>query len=150
MVSANKKIATSLYLTLILTLLILDGKIRAQDVTNEGVVTYSYKNNGKVMEDASLKMYYKDGVVGYESTYRRSSAIKERQYLNYNDKSSYQVLNANSEERYFTTMDPTTIYGRSTMFQLAQGGLTNVKVLFGDPTMTCYAPDWIEPTPVEG
>ncbi|MDG6229221.1 MAG: hypothetical protein QCH96_04595 [Candidatus Thermoplasmatota archaeon] len=60
-----------------------------------------------------------------------------------------------SESRYqwifnrdFTTMDPTALYGRSTMFQLTQGGLTNVKVLYGDPTMTCYAPDWIEPTPI--
>jgi len=50
--------------------------------------------------------------------------------------------------RDFTTLDPTTLYGRSTLFQLPQGGLTNVKVLYGDPTMTCYAPDWIEPLPV--
>lgn len=51
--------------------------------------------------------------------------------------------------RDFTTLDPTTLYGRSSMFQLDQGGLTNVKVLYGDPTLTCYAPDWIEPTPIE-
>ena len=50
--------------------------------------------------------------------------------------------------RDFTTLDPTTLYGRSTLFQLDQGGLTNVKVLFGDPTLTCYSPDWIEPLPV--
>jgi hypothetical protein len=47
--------------------------------------------------------------------------------------------------RDFTTLDPTTLYGRSTLFQ---GGLTNVKVLYGDPTMTIYAPDWIEPIPI--
>jgi hypothetical protein len=51
--------------------------------------------------------------------------------------------------RDFTTCDPTTLYGRSTLFQLAQGGLTNVKVLYGDPTMTCYSPDWVEPVPVK-
>ena len=45
----------------------------------------------------------------------------------------------------YTTMDPNTLYGRSTMFQ---GGLTNVKVLYGDPTIQCYSPDWIEPAPV--
>ncbi|MGC9554902.1 MAG: hypothetical protein ACP5EK_06285, partial [Thermoplasmatota archaeon] len=49
--------------------------------------------------------------------------------------------------RDFTTKDPTTLYGPSTLFQLSQGGLTNVNVLFGDPTMTCYAPDWTEPIP---
>ncbi len=47
--------------------------------------------------------------------------------------------------RDFTTCDPTTLYGPSTMFQ---GGLSNVEALYGDPTMTCYAPDWIEPEPV--
>jgi hypothetical protein len=57
-----------------------------------------------------------------------------------------------SESRYqwifnsdYTTLDPTTLYGRSTLFQ---GGLTNVKVLYGDPTMTVYAPDWVEPIPI--
>jgi hypothetical protein len=48
-------------------------------------------------------------------------------------------------DRDFTTLDPTTLYGRSTFFQ---GGLTNVKALFGDPALTCYSPDWIEPVPV--
>jgi hypothetical protein len=47
--------------------------------------------------------------------------------------------------RDFTTKDPTTLYGRSTFFQ---GGLTNVQVLYGDPTMTCYSPNWIEPEPI--
>jgi len=48
----------------------------------------------------------------------------------------------------YTTLDPTTLYGRSTLFQLTQGGLTNVKVFFGDPELVCYSPNWIEPTPV--
>jgi hypothetical protein len=50
--------------------------------------------------------------------------------------------------RDYTTLDPTTLYGRSTHFQPSSGGLTNVKVLYGDPAMTCYSPDWIEPVPV--
>jgi hypothetical protein len=48
-------------------------------------------------------------------------------------------------QRDFTTKDPTTLYGRSTFFQ---GGLTNVQVIYGDPTMTCYSPNWIEPEPI--
>jgi len=48
-------------------------------------------------------------------------------------------------DRDFTTGDPATMYGRSSLFQ---GYLSNVQVLYGDPTMTCYSPDWIEPTPV--
>ncbi len=50
--------------------------------------------------------------------------------------------------RDFTTDDPTTLYGRSTHFQSSQGGLTNVKVLFGDPEMQIYSPLWTEPAPV--
>jgi len=50
--------------------------------------------------------------------------------------------------RDFTTMDPTTLYGRSSHFQPSMGGLTNVNVLFGDPAMTCYNPGWTEPEPV--
>ena len=60
-----------------------------------------------------------------------------------------------SESRYlwmfnrdFTTMDPSTLYGRSSLFQITSGGLTNVKAMYGDPTLTLYAPDWIEPTPL--
>jgi hypothetical protein len=34
------------------------------------------------------------------------------------------------------------LYGSSTM------QVTNVQVLFGDPTLTCYSPEWTEPTPV--
>lgn len=45
-------------------------------------------------------------------------------------------------ERDYTTMDPTTIYGSSSM-QVDNEGL-----IFGDPTMTLYSPEWIEPTPI--
>jgi hypothetical protein len=48
-------------------------------------------------------------------------------------------------DRDYTTNDPTTLYGRSTWFQ---GGLTNEKVIYGDPAIQIYSPDWIEPTPI--
>ena len=48
-------------------------------------------------------------------------------------------------DRDFTTCDPTTLYGCSTLFQ---GGLTNVHTIYGDPTLICYSPDWTEPEPV--
>jgi hypothetical protein len=51
--------------------------------------------------------------------------------------------------RDFTTLDPTTLYGRSSLFQLSQGGLTNLKVLFGDPDITIFNPVWIEPIPID-
>ena len=48
-------------------------------------------------------------------------------------------------DRDFTTGDESTMYGRSSLFQ---GYLSNVQVLFGDPTMTVYNPNWIEPIPI--
>jgi hypothetical protein len=45
-------------------------------------------------------------------------------------------------QRDYTTDDETTMYGSSSMT------VTNAQVIFGDPTLTCYSPDWIEPTPM--
>ena len=45
-------------------------------------------------------------------------------------------------QRDFTTKDPVSLYGPSSM------EVTNVQVIYGDPTMTCYSPEWTEPIPV--
>jgi hypothetical protein len=45
-------------------------------------------------------------------------------------------------QRDYTTCDPVALYGASSM------QLTNVQMIFGDPTMTCFSPEWIEPVPV--
>jgi hypothetical protein len=46
-------------------------------------------------------------------------------------------------QRDYTTLDPTTIYGTSSL------QVTNVQVIFADPTITVYNPNWIEPTPIQ-
>ncbi len=46
-------------------------------------------------------------------------------------------------QRDFTTDDPTAMYGGSSMT------VTNIQMIFGDPTMRPYSPEWTEPTPVE-
>ena len=45
-------------------------------------------------------------------------------------------------QRDFTTQDPTAMYGRSSL------QIYNVQMIFGDPTMVLYSPEWIEPIPV--
>jgi hypothetical protein len=45
-------------------------------------------------------------------------------------------------QRDYTTKDPTAMYGTSSM------AVTNMQVIFGDPTMVCYSPEWTEPIPV--
>jgi hypothetical protein len=47
--------------------------------------------------------------------------------------------------RDYTTLDPTTIYGRGTFFA---AGIHSVNIIFGDPTTQCYNPTWVEPTPI--
>lgn len=45
-------------------------------------------------------------------------------------------------QRDYTTGDPTAMYGRSSL------SVTNVQMLFGDPTFIPYSPEWTEPTPI--
>jgi hypothetical protein len=48
--------------------------------------------------------------------------------------------------RDFTTEDPTAMYGSSTM---AYGGITTVQVIYGDPELIIYSPDWTRPVAVD-
>jgi len=45
-------------------------------------------------------------------------------------------------QRDYTTLDPTALYGSSSM------QVTNMQVFFGDPTLTVYSPEWTESIPV--
>jgi hypothetical protein len=45
-------------------------------------------------------------------------------------------------QRDYTTGDPTAMYGSSSL------SVTNMQVIFGDPTMTLYSPEWTEPEPI--
>jgi hypothetical protein len=46
-------------------------------------------------------------------------------------------------QRDYTTLDPTTLYGASSM------QVTNMQEFFGDPTLVVYSPEWTEPTPIQ-
>jgi hypothetical protein len=45
-------------------------------------------------------------------------------------------------ERDYTTQDATSLYGSSSL------SVHNIQCIYGDPTMTLYSPEWIEPEPV--
>ncbi len=45
-------------------------------------------------------------------------------------------------QRDYTTMDPTTIYGTSSL------QVSNEQMIYGDPTITVYSPEWTEPIPI--
>ena len=46
--------------------------------------------------------------------------------------------------RDYTTGDPTSLFGRSVFFA---DGITSVNAIYGEPTIQCYNPAWIEPVP---
>ncbi len=45
-------------------------------------------------------------------------------------------------QRDYTTQDPTTIYGKSSL------QVSNEQMIFGDPTIVPYSPEWVEPVPI--
>lgn len=45
-------------------------------------------------------------------------------------------------QRDFTTDDPTAMYGSSSLT------VTNIQMIFGDPALIVYSPEWTEPTPI--
>jgi hypothetical protein len=58
-------------------------------------------------------------------------------------------------DRDYTTLDPTSIYGVSSMDDPVEpsgdgDGQVNTWVVFGDPTLQIYNPSWTEPTPLQG
>jgi len=50
-------------------------------------------------------------------------------------------------QRDFTTSDPIAMYGPSTL--IIDEGVTTIPVIYGDPTLIIYSPEWTEPTPID-
>jgi hypothetical protein len=52
--------------------------------------------------------------------------------------------------RDYTTGDPTSIYGPSSLYGGAEGGgVTTRQVIYGDPNLIIYSPEWTAPIPVD-
>jgi len=49
--------------------------------------------------------------------------------------------------RDFTTADPVAMYGSSTLY--GTEGITTVPVIYGDPNLVLYSPDWQLPSPID-
>lgn len=78
-IQKNNSIKISrIFIWIFLVVLFINEVAISQEKNDEGVVTYSYRNNGKVREGASLEMFYKNGIVSYKSGWRRGSGNKEK------------------------------------------------------------------------
>jgi len=52
--------------------------------------------------------------------------------------------------RDYTTMDPTSLYGSSSLYGGAEaGGVTTRQTIYGDPNLIIYSPEWTAPVPVD-
>lgn len=52
--------------------------------------------------------------------------------------------------RDYTTGDPISMYGPSTLYGGAEaGGITTRQVIYGDPNLIIYSPEWTAPIPVD-
>lgn len=52
--------------------------------------------------------------------------------------------------RDYTTSDPTAMYGPSTLYGgAAGGGVTTRQVIYGDPNLIIYSPEWTAPVPID-
>jgi hypothetical protein len=49
--------------------------------------------------------------------------------------------------RDYTTCDPTSMYGVSSIF--GDDGINTVQCIYGDPTIIIYSPEWTSPTPID-
>ena len=50
-------------------------------------------------------------------------------------------------QRDFTTSDPTAMYGVSSLY--GDDGITTIPVIYGDPTLIIYSPEWTSPEPID-
>jgi len=50
-------------------------------------------------------------------------------------------------QRDFTTSDPTAMYGVSSLY--GSEGITTIPVIYGDPTLIVYSPEWTSPEAVD-
>ena len=78
----------------------LNSNLISMENSNEGVVTYAYRNNGKELKDYSLKIFYKNGIVSYHSSRQQNKKNKESRFINYNTEQTYQLLRSSDSEKY--------------------------------------------------
>ncbi|MBK8946861.1 MAG: peptide-N-glycosidase [Ignavibacteriae bacterium] len=78
---------------------IFSSFIYSQTNLNKAVVEYSFRNNSKLAENVSLKMFYDDGFVSYKME-GRISKEKESQFLDLENKQTLQLLKIGDNEKY--------------------------------------------------
>ncbi|MEO8962068.1 MAG: PNGase F N-terminal domain-containing protein, partial [Ginsengibacter sp.] len=80
---------------------------------DEGVVTYSFRNNGKEINgQSSLQIFYKNNVAHLVQGTSREK--HEEQYINYYQQETYQVLTLKDKRRY-TLKTPFTSYEKAVL-----------------------------------
>ncbi|HEV2832708.1 MAG TPA: PNGase F N-terminal domain-containing protein, partial [Hanamia sp.] len=80
---------------------------------NEGVVTYSFRSNGKEMKgQPPLQLFFKNNIA--HLVQETNQQRKEGQYIDYNQQATYQVLTLKNNSRY-TLKTPFSAYEKATL-----------------------------------
>ena len=76
----------------------------------EGVITYSFRSNGKEMKGRPLQLFFKNNIA--QLIQGSNEGKKEGQYIDYNQQATYQVLTLNDNRRY-TLKTPFSVYEKA-------------------------------------
>jgi Peptide-N-glycosidase F, N terminal/Peptide-N-glycosidase F, C terminal/Domain of unknown function (DUF4412) len=80
---------------------------------NEGIVTYSFRSNGKEMRSQpSLQLFFKNNIA--HLVQETNQQRREAQYIDYNQQATYQVLTLKDNSRY-TLKTPFPTYEKATL-----------------------------------
>ena len=81
-------------------------------VTGQGVVTYSFKSNGKEMKgQPTLQLFFKNNIAHLQANSRERN---EGQYIDYNQQATYQILSLKDNSRY-TLITPFADYEKAVL-----------------------------------
>lgn len=104
-------------LTIILFLTIINTpfaqRIKKSSAIGEGVVTYSFRSNGKEMKDFPLlQLFFKNNIA--HLVQGKDPEKKEGQYIDYNQQATYQILTLKDSSHY-TLKTPFSTYEKATL-----------------------------------
>lgn len=107
-----KKYFLSTFLLLIATSMLFAQQTKKTAKVAEGVVTYSFRSNGKEMKGPQLQLFFKNNIA--HLVQGRNQERKEEQYIDYNQQATYQVLTLKDKSRY-TLKTPFSEYEKATL-----------------------------------
>jgi hypothetical protein len=107
-----KKYLLSIVFVLISASMLFAQQTKKIPVAGEGVVTYSFRSNGKEMKGPPLRLFFNNNIARLVQD--GNGERKEEQYIDYNHQVTYQVLTLKDNSHY-TLKTPFSDYEKATL-----------------------------------